>query len=383
MKRSSDRILTTHTGSLPRPDDVGELLVAQEQGTSVDDAAVRERIASATRDIVERQVGLGIDVVSDGEVSKIDYVNYVTKRLSGFEEAAVQGQPFFFGDLADFPDITEAIWGNAEATDPECVAPIEYVGQDGVARNVEDMRGALAGCPEAVEGFIPAVSPGIVAMSFRNAHYGSYDEYVFALADALREEYRAITAAGLLVQVDAPDLALGADYHTWMRPEVERRGFADVQRLHVEALNAALDGIPADRVRMHVCWANYMGPHTHDLSLTDVLEPALRANVGAINFEGANPAHAHEWEVFRELELPDDMILIPGVIDTKSQVVEHPRVVAQRIGRYVDVVGRERVVAGTDCGFGTMVGAFMVHPKIAWLKLNALVEGAALASEAA
>ncbi len=378
MQRSTDRILTTHTGSLPRPADLAELLMAVGEGEVVDDAMLRERVAAATTEIVRRQVALGIDVVSDGEMSKLDYVGYVRDRLTGFADAA-EAAPFSFGDLAEFPDIAQAIWGGTHLADPECVGPIAYVGHEAVARNVADLAAAVAQSPPT-EAFIPAVSPGIVAMSFRNRHYASYEDYVFALAEGLSAEYRAIVDAGFLVQVDAPELALGADYHTWMRPEVERRGFAALQELHVEALNVALAGIAAERVRMHVCWANYMGPHTHDLGLAEVLEPALRANVGAIDFEGANPAHAHEWELLGELRLPDDKVLIPGVIDTKTQVVEHPEVVAQRLVRYVELVGRERVIAGTDCGFGSMVGAFTVHPKVAWLKLDALAKGAELAS---
>lgn len=380
MQRSTDHVLSTHTGSLPRPDDLAELLVARQEDAALDLAAFEERVRSATAEVVARQVELGIDVVSDGEMSKADYIDYTRERLTGFSGNVPAHEAFFFGDLVEFPELVEATYRDTHFRLPECVDEITYNGEEEVQRDIANLKAALAQVA-APEAFIPAASPGIVSMCFPNRHYKSYDEYVFALGAALNTEYRAIVDAGLLLQVDSPDLGFGADFHTWMWDEIESRGFAAIQALHVEALNVALEGIPVESVRMHLCWANYMGPHTHDLPLLEVLEPALKANVTAINFEGANPAHEHEWQVFEDFRLPDGKVIIPGVIDTKSQVVETPQLVAQRIARYANLVGKENVIAGTDCGFGTFVGLGTVHPKVAWLKVKALAEGAALASD--
>ncbi len=381
MQRSIDRILTTHTGSLPRPDDLVAMHVAHQEGQEVDAAAFAQRVRTAVQEAVARQVGLGVDVVSDGEMSKNGYIDYTRDRIAGFSGAIDEHGAFFFDDLAPVPELVEFTYQDTHLKIPVCDGPLEYTGLDAVQADVDAFSAALAASP-ATEAFLPAASPGIVAMCAPNQHYGSYDEYVMALGAALNAEYRAIVDAGFLVQVDAPDLALGADFHTWMWSEIEARGFEAVSLVHVEALNRALEGIDPARARLHLCWANYFGPHTHDHPLPEVLKAAFRANVGAINFEAANPAHAHEWERFgSEIVVPDGMLLIPGVIDTKTQVVEDPRAVAQRIEQWVRAVGQENVIAGTDCGFGTFVGIGTVHSEVTWMKLKALADGAAIATE--
>ena len=386
MKRSTDRVLTTHTGSLPRPDDLADLLVRRAKGEPVDEAAFQERVREATEDVVARQVEHGVDVVSDGEAGKAHFIDYVSGRLTGFSPAPPMPEDedtvkfSYFDDLEEFPDIVKATYSDTVFTNIVCTGEVGYSGQADVRTDIEHFQAALARHP-ATEAFMPAVSPGCVAQSLPNQHYASYEDYVMAVAQAMNAEYKAITDAGLLVQLDAPDLGTVGNLQTWTRPEVERRGGRWLQDLHVEAVNVGLEGISPESVRLHICWANYQGPHTHDMPLRDALEPALAANVAAISFEAANPAHAHEWEVFEDFDLPDGKVIVPGVIDTKTQVVEHPRLIAQRIVRYARLVGQENVIPGNDCGFGTAVGAPMVHPKIAWMKLEALAKGAAMATD--
>ena len=380
MKRSSaSRILTTHVGSLPRPDDLAELLLTR-QDQAIDEAVFQERVRVATDEVVARQVQIGIDVISDGEMSKPGYIDYVRERLQGFSGPIDAAGSFYFVDLADFPEFVLSTYQNTRVRIATCESSIVYAGLDYLSRDLSNFKAALEKTP-ATEAFIPAVSPGLLAVFMPNKYYRTYDDYVMAFADAMHVEYKAITDAGFLLQIDGPDVTAVSDFYTWMRDEVERRGVRAVQELHIDALNRAVAGIPPEKIRMHLCWANYQGPHTHDQPLREVLEPTLRAHVGAISFEAANPAHAHEWEIFKEVRLPDGMIILPGVIDTKSQVVEHPRVVTQRIVQFAQLVGPENVIASTDCGFGTFVGAGMVHPKVAWLKLKSLVEGAAMASK--
>jgi 5-methyltetrahydropteroyltriglutamate--homocysteine methyltransferase len=372
-------VLTTHTGSLPRPDDLAKLHIARQEGEEVNSAEFEQHVASAVDEVVARLTEIGVDVVSDGEMSKAGYIDYTRDRLTGLTGG--EGQPdFYLTDLVEVPELVAAAYKDTHLKFHTCEAPVSFIGAEQVARDTRNFRAALKRHP-ATEGFIPSSSPGNIAMTCPNNYYGTHDEYLFALADAMNVEYRAITDAGFLVQVDAPELAYCSDLHTWMWPEIEKRGVRNMQERYVEAINRALDGIPAEKARLHLCWANYMGPHTHDQPLRDVLEPALRANVAAINFEAANPAHAHEWALFEDFKVPDDKVMIPGVIDTKTQVVEHPRLVAQRISQFLNLLGREQVMAGTDCGFGTFVGLGSVHPKIAWLKLKSLVDGAAIASQ--
>ena len=379
MRQSDDRIRTTHTGSLPRPPRLTELVFARQEGREVDRDELRSAVVDATADVVRRQRDAGIDIVSDGEMNKPGFVNYIGQRLSGF---GGEGRPWSLADMDDLPDLVMALYGGPGGTHikmPRCEGEIRYIGHDLVAEDIANLRAALG--DDDAEAFIPAASPGCIAMGGENVHYPDYESYLGALADAMREEYRAIVDAGFLLQLDCPDIPMMPHTTAWMADVYEQIGFPRYVELQLEALEASIAGLPADRIRMHLCWGNYAGPHTMDVPLEDVLEPALGASPAAISFEGANPRHEHEWETLKTLSIPEDKILMPGVIDTKTNVVEHPRLIAQRIGRYAGIVGRERVIPGTDCGFATFVGFGLVEPDVAWLKLEALAQGAALASE--
>jgi 5-methyltetrahydropteroyltriglutamate--homocysteine methyltransferase len=380
MRYSDDRIRTTHTGSLPRPAHLTELVFARQEGREVDADELRSAVVDATVDAVRRQREAGIDIVSDGEMNKPGFVNYIGQRLSGFGGL---GTPWTVSDMDDLPELVMALYGGPGGTHinmPRCEGEIRYTGHDLVAEDIANLRAALG--DDDLEAFIPAASPGCIAMAAEDLHYGDYETYLGALADAMREEYRAIVDAGFLLQLDCPDIPMMPHTTGWMSELYEQIGLRRYVDLQLAALEASIAGLPADRIRMHLCWGNYAGPHTKDVPLEDVLEPALGASPLAISFEGANPRHEHEWETLKTMAIPEDKILMPGVIDTKTNVVEHPRLVAQRIGRYADVVGRERVIPGTDCGFGTFVGFGLVEPDVTWLKLEALAQGAALASDA-
>jgi 5-methyltetrahydropteroyltriglutamate--homocysteine methyltransferase len=380
MRHSDDRILTSHTGSLPRPPRLTELVYARQEGRPVDADEFRAEAAAATADVVRRQRAVGIDIVSDGEMNKPGFVNYVGQRLSGF---AGQGKPWSLTDMDDMPDLVGALYGGPGGMHimmPRCEGEVRYVGHEQVAEDVANLGAALDGDEDA-EAFIPAASPGCITMAAENHHYPDYESYLAAVAEAMREEYRAIVDGGFLLQLDCPDIPMMPHTTGWMVELYERIGLRRYIEMHLEALDAAIDGLPADRIRLHLCWGNYAGPHTKDVPLEEVLEPVFGARPAAISFEGANPRHEHEWETLAGMRIPDDKVLMPGVIDTKTNVVEHPRLVAQRIGRYADIVGRERVIPGTDCGFGTFVGFGLVEPDVAWLKLEALAQGAALASD--
>jgi 5-methyltetrahydropteroyltriglutamate--homocysteine methyltransferase len=379
MRQSDDRIRTTHTGSLPRPARLTELVFARQEGREVDLEELRSAVAEATVDVVRRQRDAGIDIVSDGEMNKPGFVNYIGQRLSGFGGV---GKPWGLADMDDLPELVMALYGGPGGTHikmPRCEGEIRYTGHDLVAEDIANLRAALDG--DDVEAFIPAASPGCIAMGGENVHYPDYETYLGALADAMRAEYTAIIDAGFLLQLDCPDLPMMPHTTAWMADIYETMGLPRYLELQLEALEASIAGLPPDRIRLHLCWGNYAGPHTMDVPLDEVLEPVLRASPAAISFEAANPRHEHEWETLAGLSIPDDKILMPGVIDTKTNVVEHPRLIAQRIGRYADIVGRERVIPGTDCGFATFVGFGIVEPDVAWLKLEALAEGAAIASE--
>ena len=371
MKRSSERILTTHVGSLPRPDALLEQMDAFRLGHQ-DARAFRQLAADAVDQVVRRQVEVGIDVISDGEQSKLGFVDYVATRLSGLhaEHVPPSERTLHPSIEKDFPEYleTEYMRSLAEAAGAivlTCVGPVEYVGRAELEEDIENLRRAVdaAGAEEA---FIPSALPSLVTAWIRgNEHYASNDELLFAVADAMRTEYRAIVDAGFLVQLDAPDLA------SWPAKPGDSR---------LEAMRRALEGIPPDRVRLHLCWGNWEGPHTGDPPLRDALKELGDTAVGAISYEGANPRHEHEWHLFESFELPEEMILIPGVIDTTTNFVEHPELVAERIVRLGELVGRERIIASTDCGFGTAAFHRNVHPAIVWAKLGSLVEGARLAS---
>ncbi|MBM0106932.1 cobalamin-independent methionine synthase II family protein [Steroidobacter sp. S1-65] len=377
METGRDRILVTLVGSLPRSQAVTDVLFARERGESLDEAAAHATIADAVKDAVRRQVASGVDVVSDGEMSKISYATYIKNRLTGFagDTPREPGQ-----DLVEFPRILKRLadtGATAKYTRPRCVAEIRVNDLQPAQTDVDNLKAALADST-ALEGFLNAASPGVIALFQPNDYYSTQDAYVEAVAEAMRAEYELITRAGLLVQIDAPDLAMGR--HTMYRHDTVN-DFLNSAARHIEVLNHALRNVPAERARMHVCWGNYEGPHHHDVPLEQLLPVVVKAKVQALLIEGANPRHEHEWAVFRDARLPEDKVLIPGVISTTTNYIEHPLLVAERLCRYADVVGRDRVMAGTDCGFGTFAGFGPVDPDVAYLKLKSLAEGAAIASD--
>jgi 5-methyltetrahydropteroyltriglutamate--homocysteine methyltransferase len=382
MKRSDERILTSHTGSLPRPAELTELVFRKQEGQSVPADEFEAAVVAATDDVVKRQIDAGIDIVSDGEMGKPGFVNYVGERLAGFGEP---GKPWTLADLEDLPELTMALYGGPGGTHinmPACRGAVSYKGHALVAQDVAHLRTALAraGDPDR-EAFIPAASPGCICNGAENFHYPTYEAYLGAVTAAMAEEYKAIVDAGFILQLDCPDLPMAAHTAFWAIKHMEEMGFQRYIQLHVDALDQAIADLPADRVRMHLCWGNYAGPHTADVPIERLMDMVLAARPSAVSFEGANPRHEHEWETLAGLNIPDDKILMPGVIDTKTNVVEHPHLIAQRIGRYAEIVGRERVIPGTDCGFATFAGFGIVDPQVAWMKLAALAQGAAEASE--
>jgi 5-methyltetrahydropteroyltriglutamate--homocysteine methyltransferase len=376
MRTSTDRILTTHVGSLPRSQAVTDVLFGREHGTVADPKAATQVIADAVVDVVKKQVAAGVDVVSDGEMSKISYATYVADRFTGFDGDTPRepGQ-----DLVEFPRLLEKLaklGSTAKYRRPRCVGEIRTRTLDPLLEDLRKCsRGVSAGQP--ADAFLNAASPGVIALFQPNDFYASADEYLEAVAEALRVEYESIVAAGFLVQIDAPDLGMGR--HTMYRHASVQEYLARAAR-HVEVLNHALRNIPGTRVRMHCCWGNYEGPHHHDVPMRELLPVLLKAKPQALLFEAANPRHAHEWIVFKEARLPDDKILIPGVLSSTTNYVEHPELVAERLLKFADIVGRERVMAGSDCGFSTFAGFGAVDPDIVYLKLRAMAEGARLAS---
>jgi 5-methyltetrahydropteroyltriglutamate--homocysteine methyltransferase len=377
MKISSDRILTTHVGSLPRSQAVTDVVFGRENGTLKDESLYASTIADAVKDVVRRQVETGVDIVSDGEMSKISYATYIKDRITGFDGDTPRepGQ-----DLLDFPALLQKL-ANSGATAkyrrPRCVGEIKVKDMQPVQDDLANLKAAVAAA-HPVEAFMNAASPGVIALFQPNDYYPSPDEYLEALADAMQAEYEEIVGAGIILQIDAPDFGMGR--HTMYK----ERSVEDYLRMagrHVEVLNHALRNIPADRVRLHMCWGNYEGPHHHDIPMEQLLPVIAKVNAQALLFEAANPRHAHEWTVFRDINLPDDKILVPGVLDSTTNYIEHPLLVAERLCRFADIVGRERVIAGTDCGFSTFAGFGPVEPEIVYMKLGAMVEGARIASE--
>jgi 5-methyltetrahydropteroyltriglutamate--homocysteine methyltransferase len=377
MKRSVERILTTHTGSLPRP---AWLLERLRKRTGARDAVDFSReVSRAIAESVEKQLEAGIDVVSDGEQGKPDYSTYIKDRLTGFG-----GEPVRLGptrDQLDFPDYAQALPGLAggRPSGPACIGPIAWKNFGAVERDIAALKAALARNARAAEGFVSAVSPCQAARFMPNRYYGSDEEYLQVLSDALRKEYEAIVAAGFVLQLDCPDLASSWNnqYRHLSLPQFRKA----IER-HVEVLNEAVKDIPAERMRLHLCWGNYEGPHNHDIPLREIIDCVFRARPAGISFEAANPRHAHEWKIFRDVKLPEGKVLIPGVIDSTTNFVEHPELVAERICRFAEVAGRENIIAGTDCGFATSAEGSPVFPTIAWAKLRSLAEGARLASQA-
>ena len=383
MKLSTDRILTTHVGSLPRPDDLFELMLARMDGKPVDEKAYAERVRKAVHDTVREQVAAGLDVVNDGEMGKPSFITYAAACLAGLEKREGNRPSPFANtrETRDFPDyyqsaVAEQVSARRRRALMVCAGPIKYKGHEQLKSDLDGLKTALAGSG-ATEAFVPAIAPSNIETTTPNEYYKSAEEYVFAIAEAMREEYKAIVDAGFLLQIDDPFLVT---YYI-MRPELsiaECRKWAEVR---VEALNAALKGIPANRVRFHTCYSINMGPRVHDMQLKDIVDIILKVNAGAYTFEAANPRHEHEWEEWKRAKIADDKVLIPGVITQSTVLVEHPELVAQRLVRFADVVGRERVIAGADCGFASFAGSNEVHPSIVWAKFKSLVEGSRLASK--
>lgn len=375
---AGDGIPTTHTGSLPRPDDLIRMMWARGDGVPVDEAALARRVATAVREVVDRQIEAGITVVNDGEMSKPSYATYVKDRLHGFGGEAVQS--YHFEDLVDYPRSAERVAadpGRRKRAAPACNGEIAVKDREAIATDLANLASAVAGSG-AGGTFSSAASPGVVSLFFANEHYASDEEYVFAIAEAMRYEYEAIAAAGVTVQVDCPDLAMGrhSAYAAMDLPAFRRRA-----AMNIEALDHAVRNIPAEQLRMHLCWGNYPGPHHRDVDLVDIIDLVWTAKPRTVLFEAANPRHAHEWTLFEDVAVPDDKILCPGVVDPQSNHIEHPELVAQRIERYARLVGPDRVMAGVDCGFSVHVGTQGIDPDVVWPKLRALADGAAIASK--
>jgi 5-methyltetrahydropteroyltriglutamate--homocysteine methyltransferase len=371
----ADRVLTTHAGSLPRPDELADMIWARMDGEQVDDGELAEKIDSAVGEVVVKQREVGLDVISDGEMSKTGFSTYVNDRFSGFGGRS----EFQSDDVAPFPNLAMKLFATpsmAHLIFSNCVGPVELSDKDAVHRDIARFKAAL-GDADPSSAFMGTISPGQIAFNYPDQHYGSHEAYLAACADALSYEYNAIIDAGFNLQVDSPDMAMAAhsrsvgssvgDWHHHLP-------------LAVEALNGALEGIPADRVRLHVCWGNTGTPHTHDVPLADIIDHVLNVNARTIYVEGGNPRHSHEWRVFRDVELPAEKSVILGVIDVKTNYVEHPRVVADRLVNVGQYIGKDRLLAGTDCGFDTFIRWSLVDPGVAWLKLRSLVEGAEIAS---
>ena len=381
MTNNSDRtrILTTHVGSLPRPQSVVDFLFAQDRGDAYDPSAFEATLKAAVSDAVAKQMAAGVDVVSDGEMSKISYATYIRHRLTGFEIGEMpRATPKDLDDFPSFKDRLSKLGATPKYHRPICRGEIKVKDLSSLYTDIDNLKSAVRQ-QGASEAFMNSASPGVIAVFQPNEFYTSQEDYLLALAEAMRAEYEAIVGAGLLLQIDSPDLAMGR--HIKFR-DADDDTFLRNAELQVEALNHALQNVPAERVRMHVCWGNYEGPHHYDVALRQIAPTVLKAKVKYLLIEGANPRHGHEWAVWKEIQLPDDKVLVPGVIDSVNNFIEHPELVSERIVRLAGVVGRERVMAGSDCGFGTFAGFGAVHPDIAYAKLKAMAEGAAMATQA-
>jgi 5-methyltetrahydropteroyltriglutamate--homocysteine methyltransferase len=377
MSTSTGRILTTHTGSLPRPDDLIRTNFAKADGVPVDERLLAERVESAVLEVVNKQLAAGVSVINDGEMSKPSYATYVKDRLHGFGGSAVES--YFFADLADYPKSLELVAANPgrrKRHAPACNAPITVKDPGAPDLDMLNLKKAVASRSPAGL-FSSAASPGVVSIFFANEHYATDEEYLFAIAEAMRHEYEAIAAAGATVQLDCPDLAMGR-HSTYAK--LDLAAFRKRIALNVEALNHAVRNIPEEQLRMHLCWGNYPGPHHCDVPLADIIDIIWSAKPPTILFEAANPRHAHEWTLFESVKVPEGKVLCPGVIECQSNYIEHPELVAQRILRYAKLVGGERVMAGVDCGFSIHAGMRGIDPDVVWAKLEALTRGAELAT---
>jgi 5-methyltetrahydropteroyltriglutamate--homocysteine methyltransferase len=377
MQRSTSHILTTHTGSLPRSPALQELLRLREERLPYDQGTLAEGVRAAVAAVVQQQTAIGLDVINDGEQGRSQYAAYVKERLTGFAgERRARARPRL-GD-ADFPNYVATHQSSATLAQPACTGPVAWQDREAIQQDIANLRAAVGG-HQVEEVFMTAASPGVIANFLPNEYYPTEEAYLYALAEVMKAEYQAIVQAGFLLQIDCPDLAM-TRVSQFAHLTVDE--FKDVVALHIDVLNYALDGLPPERLRLHLCWGNYEGPHHYDVPLQEIIHLVLKARPVGISFEGANPRHAHEWKIWQEVRLPEEKVLIPGVLDSTTNFIEHPELVAQRILRYAEVVGRERVIAGTDCGFGTSAWGRKVHAAIAWAKLQSLVEGARLASKA-
>jgi 5-methyltetrahydropteroyltriglutamate--homocysteine methyltransferase len=373
MKRSTEHVLTTHTGSLPRPPALLEALQRRDRGET-DGPALAQQVCEAVHEVVGRQAHSGVSVVNDGEAGKIGYSTYVKERLDGFGgEGGLGGLP---ADLTEFPEYMQRVMGGLDFEMPACVGPVSYRDLDAVHVDIANLKAAVA-TADVEDTFMTAASPGVISVFLQNQHYPSQEEYIGALAEVMKAEYDEIHRAGLVLQLDCPDLAMTRHMNTDESLEEFRRR----AKLHVEAINHATRDIPGDDMRIHLCWGNYEGPHHHDIPLRDIIDIVLEARPAAISFEAANPRHEHEWTVFEDVKLPDGKVLIPGVLDSTTNYIEHPELVSQRLVRYAELVGRESVIAGSDCGFATFASLLPIDPGITWAKLRAMADGARLASE--
>jgi len=375
MKRSSDRILTMHAGSLARPPDLREMVLAKSNGEPYDADVLAARLYSAVAEVVQQQIAVNLDSINDGEFSKVSFTSYARERLSGHEPRVAQPSEvlsrIYGRDLLEFPEYFEGR-GNLGGKEVVCTGPLRYIGQEALQTDIDNFKAALQGVEDR-EPFLPAVAPGTVEHWMENAYYPSDEIFLNAIADAMHEEYKAITDAGFLLQIDDPDLADAWQIH----PEMSVPEYRKFAELRIEALNYALRDIPEESVRFHMCWGSYHGPHLYDIPLRDIVDLILKVKAAGYSIEASNPRHDHEWQVWQDVKLPDGKVLIPGVVGHACDFVEHPELIAERLLKYAGLVGRDNVIAGTDCGLGTRVG----HPKIAWAKFEALAEGAQLASK--
>jgi len=379
MKRSRDRILVTHVGSLARPKDLMEMLVARNEGSPYNSDALAKRTREAVGEVVQKQIECGVDIVNDGELGKSNFSRYTRERLGGFVERPADPNfkptSIFGRDMVEFTEYFNrggrtSVGHHARVF--YCVEPLKYVGQDEVKSDIENLKAALQG-KKIEEAFLPAIAPGTMEHWMKNEYYPSDEAYLFAIAEAMREEYQAIIDAGFVLQIDDPDLA-----DAWqMYPEMSLADYRKYQELRIDALNHGLKDLPVDRIRFHMCWGSYHGPHKYDIALKDIADLILKVRAGAYSIEASNPCHDHEWRVWKEVKLPEDKVLIPGVVGHYSDFIEHPRAIADRLVRYAEIVGRENVIAGTDCGIGSRVG----HPQVGWAKFQAMAEGAELATK--
>jgi len=378
MKRSETRILTTHTGSLPRSPELQELLRSRLDPEAAEAEEFRTGVEEGVADVVAKQTAIGVDVINDGEQGRVQYATYVKDRLTGFDgEQVLRARPRL--DMLDFPEfaVQNGVSSSATIPWPACTGPISWKDKDAVQRDIQRLKNATKDA-KAEEVFMTAASPGVIANFLHNEHYATEEEYLYALADVMKDDYKAIVDSGLLLQIDCPDLAMTRITQFSHLSEDE---FIKIVEMHVEVLKHALAGIAPDRMRMHLCWGNTEGPHHHDVPLSKIINIVLQAPPVAVSFEGANPRHAHEWKVWQDVKLPEGKVIIPGVLDTTTNFIEHPELVAERIMRYASVVGKENMMVGSDCGFGTSAWGRRVESRIAWAKLEAMVEGARLASQ--